>query len=197
VRKVFLGDYVDRGLYSRQVIDRLIVLRDREKEPPVFLLGNHEQVMRELLRGRDGGLLEDWLRFGGRETLMSYGVNVPPGGSLLGIVAALRDKMPPSHVDFIERLETSAVFGDYFFCHAGVRPGIPLAAQKEEDLVWIRYEFLMNKEPHEKMIVHGHTISPEPEMRPNRINIDTGAYATGHLTTLGLEGTKQWLLQTK
>lgn len=196
-RKIFLGDYVDRGLFSRQVIDRLIALREKEKEPPVFLLGNHEQVMRELLRGRDGGLLEDWLRFGGRETLMSYGVNASSFGGGVGVIPALREKIPPAHVDFIERLETSATIGDYFFCHAGVRPGVDLAKQEEQDLIWIRYEFLMHKEPHAKMIVHGHTIAPEPELKPNRINLDTGAYATGRLTSLALEGTKKWLLQTK
>jgi len=197
VRKVFLGDYVDRGLYSRQVIDRLIALRDAEKEPPVFLLGNHEQVMRELLRGRDGSILEDWLRFGGRETLLSYGVNPSSSGAGSGIISALRENMPPSHIDFIERLETFTTVGDYFFCHAGVKPGVELDKQTEQDLIWIRYEFLSHKEPHGKIIVHGHTISPEPELRPNRINIDTGAYATGRLTALALEGSKRWLLQTK
>ena len=98
---------------------------------------------------------------------------------------------------FIEKLETSATVGDYFFCHAGVRPGVPLDTQTEQDLVWIRYDFLAHKQPHGKMIVHGHTISTTAEFKPNRINIDTGAYATGCLTALGLEGTKQWLLQTK
>jgi serine/threonine protein phosphatase 1 len=196
LRKIFLGDYLDRGLYSRQVIDRLIALRETEKDPPIFLLGNHEQVVRELLRGRNGNLLADWLRFGGRETLMSYGISVAPG-NISGIVSALREKMPPPHVDFIERLETHAIIGDYFFCHAGVRPGVDLSAQDERDLVWIRAEFLLHKEQHPKMIVHGHTIAPEPELRPNRINLDTGAYATGRLTALKLEGNKKWLLQTK
>jgi serine/threonine protein phosphatase 1 len=197
-RKIFLGDYVDRGLYSRQVIDHLIDLRAKEPEPPVFLLGNHEQVMRELLHGRDGGLLADWLRFGGRETLLSYGVSSAElAKEPAAVIAALREKIAPSHIDFIEKLETSAVFGDYFFCHAGVRPGIDLAKQAEQDLVWIRYDFLAHAKPFGKMVVHGHTISPQPEFRTNRINIDTGAYATGCLTALGLEGKKQWLLQTK
>jgi len=195
VRKVFLGDYVDRGLYSRQVIDRLIELRSQEKHPPVLLLGNHEQVMRELLRGRDGDLLQDWLRFGGRETLMSYGI--APASEPQAVIAGLREKIAPAHVDFLERLETSASFGDYFFCHAGVRPGVDLATQREQDLVWIRHEFLGHKQPHGKIIVHGHTISTKAEFKSNRINIDTGAYATGCLTALGLEGTRQWLLQTK
>jgi len=103
-RKIFLGDYVDRGLYSREVIDYLLDLRTRETEPPVFLLGNHEQVMRELLRGRDGGLLDDWLRFGGRETLLSYGV--PAAAVAEGptaVMKTLREKISPAHIDFLER----------------------------------------------------------------------------------------------
>ncbi len=197
IRKVFLGDYIDRGLYSRQVIDYLIGLRETEKNPPIFLMGNHEQVMRELLRGRDGALLEDWMRFGGRETLLSYGVPMSALGHSPEALAALREKIPPAHVDFLEKLETSAIFGDYFFCHAGVRPGIELEKQEERDLVWIRYDFLSHAEPFGKVVVHGHTISPQAEFKSNRINIDTGAYATGCLTALALEGKKQWLLQTK
>jgi len=196
-RKIFLGDYVDRGLHSREVIDFLLALRGRESEPPVFMLGNHEQVMRELLRGRDGGLLEDWLRFGGRETLLSYGVPAALlTGPLTGVIKSLREKIPPAHVDFLEKLENSVTIGDYFFCHAGVRPGVPLERQTEQDLTWIRTEFLMHTKPFDKMVVHGHTINPQVEFRANRINIDTGAYATGCLTALALEGKKQWLLQT-
>ncbi|MGE3623590.1 MAG: metallophosphoesterase family protein [Bdellovibrionales bacterium] len=194
-RLVFLGDYVDRGLYSRQVIDRLIELKATEPEPPVFLMGNHEQVMRELLRGGENTLLQDWLRFGGRETLMSYGIN--PMGPPEAVIDALREKTPRAHAEFLEKLDVFAEFGDYFFCHAGIKPGIDLARQTEQDLCWIRYEFLGQTKPHPKMIVHGHTIAAEPELKPNRINIDTGAYATGCLTALGLEGTKKWLLQTK
>jgi serine/threonine protein phosphatase 1 len=194
-RIVFLGDYVDRGLYSKQVIDKLIELKTTEKLTPIYMLGNHEQVMRELLRGREDNLLNDWLRFGGKETLMSYGVNPTAGADK--VISSLKEKVPPAHVEFLEKLETSATVGDYFFCHAGVRPGVELNAQTEQDLVWIRYDFLAAKEPHGKMIVHGHTISASAEFKPNRINIDTGAYATGCLTALGLEGTKQWLLQTK
>jgi serine/threonine protein phosphatase 1 len=196
-RLIFLGDYIDRGLYSRQVIERLIELPKEEKLPPTFLMGNHEQVIRELLHGGPEKLLSDWLRFGGRETLLSYGLST---GTLMGdletILAEFKEKMPRPHIAFLDGLTLYAEFGDYFFCHAGVRPGIDLYAQNAQDLIWIRRDFLEHEKPFAKMIVHGHTISPEVEFTKNRINVDTGAYATGCLTALGLEGTRQWLIQT-
>ncbi|MBI3419548.1 MAG: metallophosphoesterase [Proteobacteria bacterium] len=199
VRKIFLGDYVDRGLYSREIIDYLIEMGEDETPSPVFLMGNHEQVMRELLRHRDPDLLQDWLRFGGRETLSSYGVRLPTlpnPNDLPVILEEFAKKIPQPHARFLEDLQTQAEFGDYFFCHAGVRPGVPLEAQNERDLVWIRDDFLGHKGSHGKVVVHGHTIAPEVEHLPNRINIDTGAYATGRLTALVLEGNRQWFLQT-
>jgi len=196
-RKIFLGDYIDRGLHSRQVLDFLIDLKKKEERPPVFLLGNHEQVMREILRTRKRDLLVNWLRFGGRETLMSYGVSPSVlNGNPQQVVHSLIEHTPPAHALFLAKLKTWATFGDYFFCHAGVRPGIPLEAQSEQDLVWIRRDFLDHEDSHGKMVVHGHTIRPQVEFKPNRIDIDTGAYATGRLTALALEGDKRWLLQT-
>jgi serine/threonine protein phosphatase 1 len=193
-RLVFLGDYIDRGVYSRQVIDILLHLKATLRPAPVFLMGNHEQVMRTILLESDQVLLQDWMRFGGRETLLSYGI--PPIGDPAAIIKLLQQKVPPAHLDFLTGLQVSAVLGDYFFCHAGVRPGVALDAQSEQDLVWIRHDFLTSQKPHGKMIVHGHTIAPQVEFRPNRVNVDTGAYATGCLTALALEGSKQWLLQT-
>ncbi|MCI0467535.1 MAG: serine/threonine protein phosphatase, partial [Beijerinckiaceae bacterium] len=98
--------------------------------------------------------------------------------------------MPESHNLFLAGLQPSFTCGDYFFVHAGVRPGIPLASQNEEDLLWIRDDFLLHEKPFEKIIIHGHTPVMEPEVRRNRVNIDTGAYATGRLTCLRLEGDK-------
>ncbi len=196
-RLVFLGDYVDRGLYSRPVVDRLLELEKTEASPPVFLMGNHERMMLSLLRAFDASLLRSWQRFGGRETLLSYGLT--PGqlaADPRDIWAGMVEKTPASHRQFLERLAPQAQFGDYFFCHAGVRPGVDLAAQTAQDLMWIRAEFLAHDAPYARMIVHGHTIAPEAELLPHRINIDTGAYATGRLTALGLEGTRQWLIQT-
>lgn len=196
-KKIFLGDYVDRGLYSRQVLDRLIDLKKKEKTPSVFLMGNHEHVMRDILREGREELLCDWLRFGGRETLLSYGVSSAAfTDDSQKLLTAFYEKIPNAHRDFLESLTLYTEFGDYFFCHAGVRPGIDLYAQNEQDLMWIRRDFLTHEKPFPRIIVHGHTISPEPEFMGNRINIDTGAYATGRLTALGLEGTRQWLIQT-
>ena len=153
--------------------------------------------MRSVLDQKDEKLLDDWLQFGGHETLLSYGVKqVGPVGNRAALIAALAEKTPPAHRTFLQDLQLSASFGDYFFCHAGIVPGVAMANQKEADLIWIRRKFLDYKEPHAKIIVHGHSIALKAEFRSNRIGIDTGAYATGKLTALGLEGTKQWLIQT-
>jgi serine/threonine protein phosphatase 1 len=198
--KIFLGDYIDRGVQSRQVLDRLIALKATETPAPVLLLGNHEHVLRELLRAHDINLLQDWLRFGGRETLMSYGIRpqmLADPRKLDGVREEFVANFPPSHTELLTNMGLSVDLGDYFFCHAGVRPGVPLAQQSEDDLMWIRQDFLQHTESFGKVIVHGHTICPAAEFTPHRINVDTGAYATGCLTALALEGTQQWLIQTK
>lgn len=197
-RLIFLGDYIDRGVYSKQVLDKLLELTQSETLESVFLMGNHEQVMRDIIAHDDGDLVHEWLRFGGRETLMSYGLpmlklNRPDSAYILAFMA---ERVPPSHVDFLNNLALFVEFGDYFFCHAGVRPGVPLDRQKETDLLWIRHDFLFHTGWHGKMVVHGHTINTTAEILPNRINLDTGAYATGCLTALGLEADRQWLIQT-
>jgi serine/threonine protein phosphatase 1 len=198
-KKIFLGDYIDRGLQSKQVFECLMSLFELDDEKPVFLLGNHEQVMRQLLHAYDLNLMNDWLKFGGRETLMSYGIR-PSAFSGLGDLAKIMtdfvNKVPDAHNHFLKSLITSVNFGDYFFCHAGARPGIELEAQTENDLVWIRRDFMSYEGKFSKMIVHGHTIRENVEFMPNRINVDTGAYATGCLTALALEGNKQWIIQT-
>ena len=197
VRRIFLGDYIDRGLSSRGVIDYLIERKAKDKEPPICLLGNHEQVMRSILLTGEKGLFENWMSFGGRETLLSYGISPAAlRNEPAKLIAELVEKTPPNHLEFLEKLELSASFGDYFFCHAGVRPGVSLTTQREDDLVWIRQEFLGYTQPFGKMVVHGHSIRLKAEFKSNRIGIDTGAYATGRLTGLALEGTKKWLLQT-
>lgn len=199
VLKIFLGDYIDRGLQSRQVLEKLVHLQHHEKPTPIFLSGNHEMVMHTLLGDTDITLMSDWLRYGGRETLLSYGVTLPvetPPDALHKLQLALGEKVPAAHIAFLNSLKRSATLGDYFFCHAGVRPGVPLDEQTERDLAWIRNEFMHHTGNHGKIIVHGHTICNTAEFKPNRINIDTGAYATGRLTALALEGTKQWLIQT-
>ncbi len=185
--EVFLGDYVDRGPASREVLDRLSA-RTRTRET-VYLKGNHETFVERFLK--DPALLSEWRRYGGIETLLSYGL-VPSVNMDLAeqtrLAAAFDQALPLSHRIFLGGLRPSFTCGDYFFVHAGVRPGIPLAKQREEDLLWIREDFLLYEDTFSKIIVHGHTPVSEPDIRSNRINIDTGAYATGKLTCLMLEG---------
>ena len=187
--RVFLGDYIDRGPASRQVIDRLVT-RDRSCRS-VFLKGNHELYLTQFLG--NPAILGDWQHYGGLETLMSYGITPSinaDAATQAQLAAALDRALPGSHRRFIGMLKSSFTCGDFFFVHAGVRPGVPLTKQSEEDLLWIRQDFLLYEEDFSKIIVHGHTPVMEPEVRPNRINIDTGAYATGQLTCLLLEGDK-------
>lgn len=183
---IFLGDYIDRGPASRETIDRLI--EHRSKSESVFLKGNHEQIAIRFLS--DGGLFDLWVRIGGAETLISYGVTPRPatnGKPTAELQASFHRALPPAHLRFFRDLKTSFSCGDFFFAHAGVRPQIELARQKESDLLWIREEFLNSRKDFGKVVVHGHTPSREIEVEPNRINIDTGAFATGRLTCLVME----------
>jgi serine/threonine protein phosphatase 1 len=187
--QVFLGDYIDRGPASREVLDRLVARNGSCRS--VFLKGNHEGYLTGFLANPT--ILEDWQRYGGLETLMSYGI-IPSinanAATRAQLAAALDQALPESHRRFIGNLKSSFTCGDYFFAHAGVRPGVPLAKQREEDLLWIRQDFLLYEEDFSKIVVHGHTPVPQPDVRPNRINIDTGAFATGQLTCLILEDDK-------
>ena len=183
---VTLGDYIDRGSASRGVIDRLIA--NPFPTPYVALKGNHEALLEAFLADPMVGM--HWRRLGGLETLHSYGV--PVRGLMAGKNHAeaadrLRAALPAEHISFLQSLKTSLSHGKYFLCHAGVRPGVPLEKQSEEDLLWIRDEFLSSKLDFGKIVVHGHTPTAEPEIMPNRINIDTGAFATGRLTCVVLD----------
>ena len=154
----------------------------------IFLRGNHEDYLLDFVV--NPSIIEDWQRFGGLETLMSYGV-VPPieksADAQARLATAFDQVLPATHRRFFNNLRLSFTCGDFFFVHAGVRPGIPLTKQRADDLIWIRQEFLLCEDEFSKIIVHGHTPVPEPDIRSNRINIDTGAYATGRLTCLKLE----------
>lgn len=195
---IFVGDYVDRGVESRGVIERLTGSFGQGLLPH-FLRGNHDDCFLQFLNG-DLSLTGSWLQLGGIATLASYGVNpfnqAGKGDKLASLQASLDRIIPQSHRVFLENTVLSLTYGDYHFVHAGVRPGVPLDRQSPEDQMWIRDEFLTYPKGLGKMIVHGHTISPEPDIHPNRIGIDTGAFATGHLTCLIMDGTNRLYLQT-
>ena len=193
---VFLGDLIDRGPNSRGVIERLRNFRHKRVKPH-FLAGNHEEVLLRLLSGEQG-ILTSWLRYGGAECLASYGfdpakleVSNEPAA-----LAVIKNAIPPEHVNFIAGFADTLRFGDYLFVHAGIRPGVDLSLQSQSDLLWIRSPFLLDKSDHGMIVVHGHTISSEVEFEVNRIGIDTGAYRTGKLTALALDGEERWLLCT-
>ncbi|MGD8326466.1 MAG: metallophosphoesterase family protein [Sphingomonadales bacterium] len=197
VTVVFLGDYVDRGPQSKQVLDYLVQLKRQEEFKTVFLLGNHEQTMLDFMA--DVRASEHWLRYGGIETLNSYDVQISSEDlhdeSLERIRSELRRNLPAAHMEFLRGLRQSYELGDYYFAHAGVRPDIPLSAQVLDDLLWVREPFLSSNADFGRIVVHGHSISEEPVVRSNRIGIDTGAFASGRLTALVLEGnTRKFLI---
>jgi serine/threonine protein phosphatase 1 len=183
---VFLGDYIDRGPSSRDTIDRLI--EHGKRSDSRFLKGNHEVIAIRCLSDRS--LIDQWMRLGGLETLISYGVGpeiLANGKQFAELQTAFHDALPQSHLRFLGGLQSSFSYGDFFFAHAGVKPGVELSRQKDSDLLWIRDDFLCSNVDFGKIVVHGHTPTHEIEVASNRINIDTGAFATGRLTSLVIE----------
>ncbi|MDO9106954.1 MAG: metallophosphoesterase family protein [Methylovulum sp.] len=194
---VYLGDFIDRGLFSRDVID--FILGDVQADIDyIYLRGNHEQTLLDFLQEDSVG--RSWFTYGGQATLSSYGVAVAKiptkREDFLEIQSQLRNNLPETHYRFLAGTRVSYTLGSYFFVHAGINPHYSLARQNPEDMLWIRDEFTAFKKPFEKIIVHGHTVTDEPELLPNRIGIDTGAYATGVLTCLVLQSGQQRLIQT-
>ncbi len=194
---VFLGDYVDRGWQSRQVLNRLSKLEMPDFDT-VFLKGNHEEALLSFLE--DPYILDSWRQYGGLETLHAYGLkdlNFRADEDYLREVhCSFVEAFPQQHRSFLEGLPSSYELGGYLFAHAGVRPGVPLEQQEERDLRWIRDEFLESHIDFGKRVVHGHCPEEEPQVRPNRIGIDTGAYITGVLTAAVLDGTGVSFLKT-
>ena len=185
---VFIGDYIDRGPASREMLD-LLLGYERTKET-IFLRGNHETFVHRFLS--KPAVLDEWRLCGGLETLVSYGLkpSINPGvAEQRQLAKALAKSIPRSHLEFLDSLNLSFNCGDFLFVHAGIRPGVPIRKQREEDLLWIREEFLCCKRRFEKFVVHGHTPVHATDIRSNRINIDTGAFATGRLTCIVIEGT--------
>jgi serine/threonine protein phosphatase 1 len=194
---VYLGDYIDRGTGSSAVVEMLIE-RPLEGFEAVHLKGNHEDFLLGFLD--DHSIAANWVLNGAMETLRSYGV--APLDMMRGtsgqrkVQRALAAAVPPHHLAFFRTLETRHVEGDYVFVHAGLRPGVSLKDQREIDLLWIRGEFLSNESFFPKFVVHGHTSRREPEVRANRINIDTRAYHSNRLTCLVLDGADRRFLRT-
>lgn len=191
---IFLGDYVDRGKHSRGVLESLMN-RIPDGVEAHCLRGNHEDMMLRCLE--EPSPFSTWNVNGGLATLASYGVDAGLSTDAARAMEALAGALPASHLAFLKSLPTSLEMGDYFFVHAGVRPGIPLAAQAEKDLLYIREPFLRHRGDFGRMVVHGHTPVSEPEVLPNRIGIDTGAFFSGRLTALLIEDDKRQFLSVQ
>ena len=195
---VYLGDYVDRGPASYDVLETLIhdPLAGFER---VHIKGNHEDMALNFIAGPPH---PSWLFNGGEETLISYGIETSLGLGFFGgsdlepVRRQFENALPASHLTFLKSLVSHHTEQDYYFVHAGVRPGVPLDLQSSRDQLWIRDPFLCSTEDFGKCVVHGHSISASPEVFDNRIGIDTGAFSSGCLTCLVLEGTERRFLHT-
>lgn len=194
LRLVLLGDLVDRGPDSAGVVARALDLASVTAQCTV-LKGNHEEAM---LASLDGTVdPRGWLSYGGSQTLESYGIaRAEQFSAKFDLARRMAEAIPSEHIAFLRGLPDHVVIGDYLFVHAGIRPGVPLKQQVAADLRWIRGGFLDSDVDHSCIVVHGHTISAEPDARANRIGIDTGCYAGGPLTALVLEGSDRRFLQT-
>lgn len=196
---MLLGDYVDRGPHSREVIDAILALEADPDFQTIALRGNHDQFLLDFLKdGSSGGA---WLQYGGGATLASYGVLPPMQRSdqqgWRDTAQALTKALPATHVDFLNRTRLVAVLGDFVFVHAGVRPGTKLEDQDPWDVMSIRKPFLANREPMAgKVVVFGHTAMDEPLVERHKIGVDTGAYATGVLTALRIFEAERGFINT-
>ena len=191
---IFLGDLIDRGPDSAGVVERLRTYRNPDAKL-VFLGGNHEEVLLNILAGKRD-VLPSWLKFGGSECAASYGIDTAELARVHedAAIEMVSAKVPRAHREFLESFADTFSFGDYLFVHAGIRPGVAVDEQSRQDLRWIRDPFLSDAKEHGFVVVHGHTIVAQVEERPNRIAIDTGAYHSGILTALAVEDEKRWFL---
>lgn len=193
-RIVYIGDYTDRGPDSKGVLDFLSASCKQDSRN-IALMGNHDEEFLEFLATakRDGLFACN----GGDATARSYGVEIDfsSGRHARAGRDRLLKAMPETHIVFLSSLRRSVTLGDFFFCHAGIRPGVPLDAQDPHDLIWIRQGFLDHAGLYEKVIVHGHTPVARPDIQPNRIDIDTGAFKTGRLTALVIDGGEKTLIE--
>lgn len=200
---VYLGDYVDRGLESKAVVDELLG-HPLPGFETIYLRGNHEQVLLDFVQNEPDtqqsmGTLKSWLAFGGQATLVSYGVSVTKiptsHNDFQAIYTQFKTHLPENHLCFFQQTRSHYCCGSYYFVHAGIDPAIKLEAQPLYSQLWIREPFISSSRCFEKIIVHGHTVTDQPVILPNRIGIDTGAYASGILTCLVLERAQQRIIQ--
>jgi serine/threonine protein phosphatase 1 len=191
---ILLGDLIDRGPDSRTVLE--MAARWRSRRPVRILLGNHEEMLLQSLEKVD--VLRHFLRHGGRETVLSFDVDEQTynNATFEEVQDLLHKHIPAAAVEFIRGFEDSIRIGDYLFVHAGIRPGVAIEGQSVADLRWIREPFLSSQQAHGAVVVHGHTITQDLEVRANRMGIDTGAYDSGRLTALALQGEDRWTIQT-
>lgn len=192
---ILLGDLIDRGPSSRKVVEHAMLLS--QSGAMRCLKGNHEEVFIRAARG-EVAATRFFCRIGGEQTLRSYGLSDGDYASMSAeqLTDWMLANIPRSHVDFIDSFEDLIEIGDYVFVHAGIRPGVPLSAQEPDDLRWIRADFLKCTESFGKVVIHGHTITPDVDEHANRIGIDTGAYMSGKLTAIGIYGEEHWFLST-
>lgn len=192
---ILLGDLVDRGPESAGVIE--FAMHWTQQRRVRLIAGNHEEMFLESFDDRD--MLRHFIRMGGRETILSYGIDEArfEAATLDELQGLARAAVPAAHRAFLAAGEEQIRIGDYLFTHAGIMPGVSLTAQRIGDLRWIREPFLSSSADHGVVVVHGHTIVDEPEFRRNRIGIDTGAFASGRLTALCLEGPRRWLIEAR
>jgi serine/threonine protein phosphatase 1 len=195
VHLIVLGDFIDRGPESRKLIRSFMLAQQRNASLDV-LLGNHEALLLDSLTG-DEHAQKLWLKMGGLATLESFGIDPPDEDeSPMSLAERLIDGIGADIIEWLRDLPVSLQSGDYLFCHAGVKPGVPLRNQKREDMLWIRKAFMESNRNHGAVIVHGHSIVEDVEVRRNRISLDTAAYSTGKLSSVRLDGTSRYFLST-
>jgi len=193
---IFLGDYINRGPASAQVLDRLSSLASPSFRYR-FLMGNHEEIFLRVLN-RESDMLKLFIQMGGRSTILSYGVDATAyrTASYCDLGKMIIDHVPHEHIEFLGRLENRVIAGDYLFVHAGIDVHKDIDAQDPRVTRWIRREFTHSERQCAKTVVYGHTVYNDVDERGCRIGIDTGAYTSGKLTAIVLEGNRRWLLQT-
>ena len=195
---ILLGDYIDRGPHSHKVLDLLVSGAELTDIQLTCLRGNHEQTLLTFLD--DVSIGPEWGKHGGRETLAAYGVAPPRHRTKLDewerCRAELSERIPSSHVDFLNGLPVYADRDPYFFVHAGIDPDVGLEAQKPETMMWIRTPFLNFNGKLERFVVHGHSASKKPTRKRCRLGIDTGAYITGTMTAVRIDHKGGRLLQS-